>query len=188
MNLFVLEDIPVVVSSEELEGIDGKKENTPEEVSQESVIEEAEAIKAKELTKAAEEEKMLEEKDKAAEEEKVSVVEKESEELKQLRGNLAELMSNSSNKEGKLLEEIETLKAKLAAKYSFLECGVKVKKVSVENTEKVVNIKVQDLVESMVDQVPSNNDVKNDLALNEEDKSTKDDVKRTVFSEKRMRG
>merc|ERR1719348_248222 len=102
-------------------------------------------MKAQELLKAADEENMLEEKDKAAEEENTLLKEKDTE-LKQLRGALAELTSSSINKESKLLEEIETLRSKLGAKYSFLECGVKVKKVSVEDADKVVNVGVQDLV------------------------------------------
>lgn len=186
MNLFVLEDVPVIVSAgEQLGGVDEKKEvekdGSLEEVSQEDAIEEAiDAMKAQELAKAAEEEKMLEEKDKAAEEENALLKEKDTE-LKQLHGALAELTSSSIDKESKLLEEIETLRSKLGAKYSFLECGVKVKKVSVEDTDKVVN--VQDLVESMVDQELLTKDVTNDLTLKEEegDKISKDDAKENIL-------
>ena len=105
---------------------------------------------------------MLEEKDKSAEEEKDT-------ELKQLRGALADLSSSSMEKERKLLEEIETLRSKLSAKYSFLECGVKVKKVVVEDTDKVVN----------VDSV----DATNDLALKGEEgaKTSKDEAKENIL-------
>jgi len=184
MNLFVLEDVPVILSGGEgLEGVDGKndveKDGSPEEVAQEDAIEEADAMKAEELVKAAEE-KMLEAKDKAAEEENTLLKEKDTE-LKQLRGALAELTSNSTDKESKLLEEIETLKSKLGAKYLFLECGVKVKKVSVEDTDKVVNVGVQDLVASVVDQEASTKDVTNDFKEEEEDKISKDEVKENIL-------
>ena len=184
MNLFVLEDVPVIVSGGEgLEGVGGKndveKDSSPEEVAQEDAIEEADAMKAQELAKAAEE-KMLEAKDKAAEEENTLLKEKDTE-LKQLRGALAELTSNSTDKESKLLEEIETLKSKLGAKYLFLECGVKVKKVSVEDTDKVVNVGVQDLVASVVDQEASTKDVTNDFKEEEEDKISKDEVKENIL-------
>merc|ERR1719348_25542 len=123
-------------------------------------------MKAQELLKAADEENMLEEKDKAAEEENTLLKEKDTE-LKQLRGALAELTSSSINNESKLLEEIETLRSKLSAKYSFLECGVKVKKVVVEDTDKVVS----------VDSVALTKDATNDLALKGEegDETSKDE-------------
>merc|ERR1719341_2150953 len=159
---------------------DVEKDASP---AQEDAIEvAADAMKAQELLKAADEENMLEEKDKAAEEENTLLKEKDTE-LKQLRGALAELTSNSADKESKLLEEIETLRSKLGAKYLFLECGVKVKKVSVEDTDEVVNVRVQDLVESMVDQEALTKDAKNDLALKEEeqDKISKDEVKENIW-------
>jgi len=55
---------------------------------------------------------------------------------------------------------------------------VKVKKVSVEDSEKVVNVGVQDLVESIVDQVTFNN-----LAFKEEeeDKISKDEAKENIL-------
>ena len=168
MNLFVLEDVPVIVAAgKELEGIDGKKEvekdgSLKEDAQEDSTEKAVDAMKAQELAKAAEEEKMLEEKDKSAEEEKDT-------ELKQLRGALADLSSSSMEKERKLLEEIETLRSKLSAKYSFLECGVKVKKVVVEDTDKVVN----------VDSV----DATNDLALKGEEgaKTSKDEAKENIL-------
>ena len=187
MNLFVLEDVPVIMASAEVGETDGgkrvEKEGSPEEVTQVDAIKEAGVIKAQEVVKAVEEEKMLEEKDKAAEEEKALLKEKDTE-LKQLRETLAEVTSCSTDKESKLLEEIETLKVKLGAKYSFLECGVKVKKVSVEDSEEVINVGVQDLVESMVDQVALKNDVvADDLASKEEDedKISKDAAKENIL-------
>ena len=187
MSLFVLEDVPVIVSAGEgLVGLDGKndeeKGGSPEEVAQEDAINEADARKAQELVKAAEEEKMLEEKDKAAEEENTLLKEKDTE-LKQLRGALTELTSNSADKESKLLEEIETLRSKLGAKYLFLECGVKVKKVSVEDADEVVNVGVLDLVDSKVDQEALTKDATNDLALKEEEqeKISKDEVNENIL-------
>jgi len=181
MNLFVLEDVPVIMSAGEgLGGVNGnndvEKDASP---AQEDAIEvAADAMKAQELLKAADEENMLEEKDKAAEEENTLLKEKDTE-LKQLRGALAELTSSSINKESKLLEEIETLRSKLGAKYSFLECGVKVKKVSVEDTDKMVNVGVQDLV----DQEASTKDVTSDLALKEEegDKISKEQATENIL-------
>merc|ERR1719341_1232807 len=157
---------------------DVEKDASP---AQEDAIEvAADAMKAQELVKAAEEEKMLEEKDKAAEEENTLLKEKDTE-LKQLRGALAELTSNSADKESKLLEEIETLRSKLGAKYLFLECGVKVKKVSVEDTDEVVNVGVQGLVESMVDQEALTKDATNDLKEEEQDKISKDEVNENIL-------
>ena len=169
INLFVLENVPVIVAAgKELEGIDGKKEvekdGSLKEAAQEDSIEEAvDAMKAQDLAKAAEEETLLDEKDKSAEEKEKDT------ELKQLRGALADLSSSSMEKERKLLEEIETLRSKLSAKYSFLECGVKVKKVVVEDTDKVVN----------VDSV----DATNDLALKGEEgaKTSKDEAKENIL-------
>ena len=161
MNLFVLEDIPVIVSSAESEKIDDQKDV---KVVQGDVVD-VESIKGEEMAKAAEEEKMLEEKDKAADEAKKSLEDRDTE-LQQLRESLAELTSWKSVKEGQLLGEIESLKARLGAKYSFLECGVNVKKV---DPEKVINVKVQDLVEAMVDQVTSSENVEKDLANEEEE-------------------
>ena len=161
MNLFVLEDVPVIVSSAESEKIDDQKDV---KVVQGDVVD-VESIKGEEMAKAAEEEKMLEEKDKAADEAKKSLEDRDTE-LQQLRESLAELTSRSSVKEGQLLGEIESLKARLGAKYSFLECGVNVKKV---DPEKVINVKVQDLVEAMVDQVTSSENVEKDLANEEEE-------------------
>ena len=161
MNLFVLEDVPVIVSSAESEKIDDQKDV---KVVQGDVVD-VESIKGEEMAKAAEEEEMLEEKDKAADEAKKSMEDRDTE-LQQLRESLAELTSRSSVKEGQLLGEIESLKARLGAKYSFLECGVNVKKV---DPEKVINVKVQDLVEAMVDQVTSSENVEKDLANEEEE-------------------
>ena len=161
MNLFVLEDIPVIVSSAESEKIDDQKDV---KVVQGDVVD-VESIKGEEMPKAAEEEKMLDEKDKAADEAKKSLEDRDTE-LQQLRESLAELTSWKSVKEGQLLGEIESLKARLGAKYSFLECGVNVKKV---DPEKVINVKVQDLVEAMVDQVTSSENVEKDLANEEEE-------------------
>ena len=169
MNLFVLEDIPVIVSSAESEKIDDQKDV---KVVQGDVVD-VESIKGGEMAKAAEEEKMLEEKDKAADEAKKSLEDRDTE-LQQLRESLAELTSRSSVKEGQLLGEIESLKARLGAKYSFLECGVNVKKV---DPEKVINVKVQDLVEAMVDQVTSSENVEKDLANEEEGNISKKEVK-----------
>ena len=161
MNLFVLEDVPVIVSSAESEKIENQKDV---KVVQGDVVD-VESIKGGEMAKAAEEEKMLEEKDKAADEAKKSLEDRDTE-LQQLRESFAELTSRSSVKEGQLLGEIESLKARLGAKYSFLECGVNVKKV---DPEKVINVKVQDLVEAMVDQVTSSENVEKDLANEEEE-------------------
>ena len=161
MNLFVLEDVPVIVSSAESEKIDDQKDV---KVVRGDVVD-VESIKGGEMAKAAEEEKMLEEKDKAADEAKKSLEDRDTE-LQQLRESLAELTSRKSVKEGQLLGEIESLKARLGAKYSFLECGVNVKKV---DPEKVINVKVQDLVEAMVDQVTSSENVEKDLANEEEE-------------------
>ena len=161
MNLFVLEDVPVIVSSAESEKIDDQKDVKVVQGDEVDV----ESIKGEEMVKAAEEEKMLEEKDKAADEAKKSLEDRDTE-LQQLRESLAELTSRSSFKEGQLLGEIESLKARLGAKYSFLECGVNVKKV---DPEKVINVKVQDLVEAMVDQVTSSENVEKDLANEEEE-------------------
>ena len=161
MNLFVLEDVPVIVSSAESEKIENQKDV---KVVQGDVVD-VESIKGEEMAKAAEEEEMLEEKDKAADEAKKSMEDRDTE-LQQLRESLAELTSRTSVKEGQLLGEIESLKARLGAKYSFLECGVNVKKV---DPEKVINVKVQDLVEAMVDQVTSSENVEKDLANEEEE-------------------
>ena len=169
MNLFVLEDVPVIVSSAESEKIDDQKDV---KVVQGDVVD-VESIKGEEMAKAAEEENMLEEKDKAADEAKKSLEDRDTE-LQQLRESLTELTSRSSVKEGQLLGEIESLKARLGAKYSFLECGVNVKKV---DPEKVINVKVQDLVEAMVDQVTSSENVEKDLANEEEGNISKKEVK-----------
>jgi len=58
---------------------------------------------------------------------------------------------------------------------------VKVKKVSVEDTDEVVNVGVQGLVESMVDQEALTKDATNDLKEEEQDKISKDEVNENIL-------
>ena len=131
MSLFVMEDAPVIVSDKEM----SKEENPPAESvkldDEHDTPKEAEVQKEEKSVQTLEEEKGL--------------VEQKNAELTLLRENLSQLTSTSSEKEAQLSAEIETLKAKLVGKYSFLECGVKVKKVAVGDSNNVVKVQVQDL-------------------------------------------
>ena len=145
MSLFVMEDAPVIVSDKELGDVVTSKEEHPPAESvklddEHDTLEEAEVQKEEKSLQTVEEEKGL--------------VEQKNAELTLLRENLSQLTSTSSEKEAQLSAEIETLKAKLVGKYSFLECGVKVKKVAVGDSNNVVKVQVQDLAEPMVDQAP----------------------------------
>ena len=145
MSLFVMEDAPVIVSDKELGDVETSKEENPPAESvklddEHDTLKEAEVQKEEKSVQTVEEEKGL--------------VEQKNAELTLLRENLSQLTSTSSEKEAQLSAEIETLKAKLVGKYSFLECGVKVKKVAVGDSNNVVKVQVQDLAEPMVDQAP----------------------------------
>merc|ERR1719495_2199159 len=145
MSLFVMEDAPVIVSGKELGDVEMSKEENPP----------AESVKLdNEHDTLKEVEVQKEEKSLQTVEEQKGLVEQKNAELTLLRENLSQLTSTSSEKEAQLLAEIETLKAKLVGKYSFLECGVKVKKVAVGDSNNVVKVQVQDLAEPMVDQAP----------------------------------
>ena len=145
MSLFVMEDAPVIVLGKELGDVEMSKEVTPpaenaKQDDEHETLEKAEVQKAEKSVQTVEEEKELPEQKNA--------------EMTFLRENLSQLTSTSSEKEAQLSAEIETLKAKLGGKYSFLECGVKVKKVAVVDSVEVVKVQVQDHAEPMVDQAP----------------------------------
>ena len=145
MSLFVMEDAPVIVSDKELGDVEMSKEENPPAESvklddEHDTLKEAEVQKEEKSVQTVEEEKGL--------------LEQKNAELTLLRENLSQLTSTSAEKEAQLSAEIETLKAKLVGKYSFLECGVKVKKVAVGDSNNVVKVQVQDLAEPMVDQAP----------------------------------
>ena len=109
--------------------------------------------------------------------EKKELPEQKNAELTLLRENLSQLTLTSSEKEAQLSAEIETLKAKLGGKYSFLECGVKVKKVAVGDSNNVVKVQVQDLADPMIDQAsPKDTEDSSDGDLN-----SKDEVKENLL-------
>merc|ERR1712013_169446 len=166
MSLFVMEDAPVIVSDKEL-GEMSKEEKTFAENAElddkHDTLKEAEVQKEEKSVQTVEEEKGL--------------LEQKNAELTLLRENLSQLTSTSSEKEAQLSAEIETLKAKLAGKYSFLECGVKVKKVAVGDSNNVVKVQVQDLADPMIDQAsPKDTEDSSDGDL-----SSKDEVKENLL-------